>query len=379
MLKLAEEQKMLVDVVRRITQEKIAPRAEEIDEKEEFPYDIVDLFREIGLLGFPLEVPEGRKENVLTCCLILEEIAKVCSNSAHALAAQWLGMTPIKIASNEEQAEKFFPLLRSRLAAFSLTETEAGSDAGGVRTKAVRDGNGYVLNGSKCFCTDGHVADFVTIFARTDPDLKSGTRGLSAFIVEKGTPGFTIGKLERQMGMRGTTACEIILDDCRVPGENLLGNEGDGFKIAMQTLDRTRPKDAAIAVGIAQGAIDVALNYAKERKQFGQPIAEFQAIQFMLSDMATQIEAARLLTHKAAWLIDEGTPNSMYSSMANYFATDAAVEVTNQAMLVLGGYGYMKDFPLERKLRDAKLLQIVEGTNQIQRLIVARNLIGSKG
>jgi alkylation response protein AidB-like acyl-CoA dehydrogenase len=178
------------------------------------------------------------------------------------------------------------------------------------------------------------------------------------------------------MGMRGTTACEIILEDCRVPKENILGNEGDGFKIAMRTLDRTRPKDAAIGIGIAQGAIDVALNYAKERKQFGRPITEFQSIQFMLSDMATQLEAARLLVYKAAWLVDEGTPSNMYSSMANYFATDVAVEVTNQAMLVMGGYGYMKDFPLERKLRDAKLLQIVEGTNQIQRLVVARNLIG---
>ena len=376
MLKLTEEQRMLVDVARRISQEKIAPRAEEIDERGEFPHDIIELFREIDLLGLPFMELEGQKENELTCCLILEELARVCSNSAHALAAHWLGITPIKITSNEEQAKKFFPLLHTRLAAFSLTESEAGSDAGAVSTKAVRDGNEYVLNGTKCFCTDGHVADIVTIFARTDSDPKSRTRGLSAFIVEKGNPGFTIGKLERQMGMRGTTACEIILDECRVPRENLLGNEGDGFRIAMQTLDRTRPKDAAIAIGIAQGAIDVALNYAKERKQFGQPIVEFQGIQFMLSDMATQVEAARLLTYKAAWLIDEGAPNTKYSSMANYFATDTAVEVTNQAMLVLGGYGYMKDFPIERKLRDAKLLQIVEGTNQIQRLIVARNLIG---
>jgi alkylation response protein AidB-like acyl-CoA dehydrogenase len=272
----------------------------------------------------------------------------------------------------------FFPLLHSGIAAFSLTEPEAGSDAGALKTKGVRDGEEYVLNGVKCFCTDGHVADIVTIFARTDPEPNARTRGLSAFIVEKGTPGFTIGKLERQMGMRGTTACEIILEDCRVPKGNILGKEGDGFKIAMQTLDLTRPKDAAIAIGIAQGAIDVAINYAKERKQFGRPIAEFQAIQFMLADMTTQIEAARLLVYKAAWLIDDGTPSAMYSSMANYFATDVAVEVINQAMLVLGGYGYMKDFPLERKLRDAKLLQIVEGTNQIQRLVVARNLIRNK-
>lgn len=376
MFKLTEEQEMLINMVQRITREKIAPRAEAIDAQGEFPLDIMEVFQQNGLFGLPLIELEGRKENVFSCCLVLEEISKICSNSAHALAGHWLGTTPIKLYASKEQAEKYFPLLHNRIAAFSLTEPEAGSDVAAVKTKAVPDGDEYVLNGVKCFCTDGHVADIVTIFSRTNFDPNSRTRGLSAFIVEKGMTGFSIGKLEQQMGMRGTTACEIILEDCRVPKENILGNEGDGFKIAMRTLDRTRPKDAAIGIGIAQGAIDVALNYAKERKQFGRPITEFQSIQFMLSDMATQLEAARLLVYKAAWLVDEGTPSNMYSSMANYFATDVAVEVTNQAMLVMGGYGYMKDFPLERKLRDAKLLQIVEGTNQIQRLVVARNLIG---
>lgn len=375
MFKLTEEEQMLLDMVKKLSRTKIAPRAEEIDEKAEFPRDVTDLYRQNGLLGLPFMEFEGRKENMLLHCLVLEEIAKVCSNSAHALAAHWLGSTPIKLGSNEEQAKNYFPMLESKLAAFSLTEPEAGSDAGAVRTKAVLDGDYYVLNGAKCFCTDGSVSDIVTIFSRTNPDLKSGVKGLSAFVVEKETSGFKIGKLERQMGMRGTPACEIILEDCRVPKKNLLGKEGDGFRLAMQTLDRTRPADAALAIGIAAGAIEESLNYAKERVQFGRAITDFQAIQFMFADMATRTEAARLLVYKAAQLIDEGNLSSMHSAMAKYFATDTAVSVINQALLAMGGYGYMKDFSIERKLRDAKLLQIVEGTNQIQRLVVARHLL----
>jgi alkylation response protein AidB-like acyl-CoA dehydrogenase len=376
MVKLTEEQQMLLDMVKKMAKTRIAPRAEEIDEKGEFPKDIVEVYRQNGLLGLPFMEVEGQKENLLLHCLILEEIAKTCSNSAHVLAAHWLGSTPIKLGSDEGQAKKYFPLLETKLAAFSLTEAEAGSDAGSVRTKAVLNGEEYVLNGTKCFCTDGSFSDIVTIFARTDPDPKSKTRGLSAFIVERGTPGFSVGKLERQMGMRGTPACEFILEDCRVPKGNLLGKEGGGFALAMQTLDRTRPADAALAIGIAQGAIEESLNYVKERVQFGRPITDFQGIQFMFADMATQTEAARMLVYHAAQLIDEGNLSSMHSAMAKYFATDTAVSVINQAMLAMGGYGYMKDFSIERRLRDAKLMQIVEGTNQIQRLVVARHLIG---
>ena len=375
MFTLTDEQRMLLDMVRRLSKEKIAPRAEEIDEKAEFPEDIIDLYRQNGILGLPFMQFEGQEDNELIRCIILEEIAKVCSNSSHALAAHWLGSTPIKLGSNEEQAKKYFPMLESKLAAFSLTEPGAGSDVGSVRTKAVLDGNEYVLNGAKCFCTDGSVSDIITIFARTDPDPKSRAKGLSAFIVEKETPGFKIGKLERQMGMRGTPACEIILEDCRVPKENILGKEGDGFKLAMQTFDRTRPGDAALAIGIAAGAIEESMNYAKERVQFGRPITDFQAIQFMFADMATETEAARLLVYEAAQLIDEGRLSSMYSAMANYFATDVAVKVVNQAMQAMGGYGYMRDFSIERRLRDTQLLQIVEGTNQVQRIVVARNLL----
>jgi alkylation response protein AidB-like acyl-CoA dehydrogenase len=377
MYKLTEEEQMLLDMVKKLSKTRIAPRAEEIDEKAEFPMDIVNIYRQNGLLGLPFMEFEGRKENMIIKCLVLEEIAKVCSNSSHVLAAHWLGMTPIKIAANEKQAEKYFPMLESKLAAFSLTEPEAGSDAGNVRTKAVLDGDDYLLNGAKCFCTDGSVSDVVTIFTRTNPDPKSGVKGLSAFIVEKAMPGYKIGKLERQMGMRGTPACEIILEDCRVPKENLLGKEGDGFKIAMQTLDRTRPGDAALAIGIAEGAIEESMKYGKDRVQFGRPITDFQAIQFMFADMATMTEAARLLVYKAAMLIDEGRLSPMYSAMAKYFATDTAVAVINQAMQAMGGYGYMKEFSIERKYRDAKLLQIVEGTNQIQRLVVARHLLAN--
>jgi len=372
---LTEDQEMILATVRDLAKDKIAPRAAEIDKTGEFPWDIIELYRETGILSLP--IPEeygGGGASELTGCMVLEEIAKVCANSTHALADHWLGITPLMVAGNEEQKQKYLTQMVTGLAAFSLTEPEAGSDAGGVQTKAVLDGDDYVLNGQKCFCTDGNEADFITIFAKTDPTA-AGARGLSAFIVEKKTPGLSIGKIEDQMGMRGTRACEIILEDCRVPRENLLAKEGNGFRIAMQTLDRTRPIDAALAVGIADGALAYAIDYAKERRQFGQPIAEFQGIQFMLSDMATELEAARQLVYKAAYVIDHGGPDPKLSAMSNYFATDMAVKVTNDAMQVLGGYGYMKDYPLEQKMRDARLLQIVEGTNQVQRIVVARNLL----
>ena len=372
--KLSEEQQMIRTMARQMAKDRLAPRAAEIDRAGEFPWDIIEFYRQNHILDMPIPVEYGGQgTDALSCHLLVEEFATECANSAHALADHWLGLHPLELAANEEQKKRFFPELGEKLVAFSLTEPEAGSDVGNIKTKAVLKGANYVLNGTKCFCTDGAVADYIVIFAKTNPE--AGTRGMSAFIVERRSPGLTIGKIEDQMGMRGTRACEIILEDCAVPKENLLGKEGEGFSIAMRTLDLSRPLDGILAVGIAQGALNCAKDYAVNRVQFGRAIAEFQAIQFMLADMAMQIEAARHLTYKAVSFIDDGTPDSMLSAMANCFATDVAMKVTTDAMQVLGGYGYMRDYPVERMFRDAKLMQIVEGTNQIQRLVIARNLL----
>jgi len=372
--KFSEEQEMVRAMARKMAKEKLAPRAAQIDREGEFPWDIIDFFHENRILNMPIPVEYGGQgADALSCLLVMEEFGIECSNSAHALASHWLGCHPPKLGGNEEQKKRMLPNLGKKIIAFSLTEPEAGSDAGNLQTRAVLKGDHYILNGTKCFCTDGAVADYITIFAKTDPE--AGLRGISAFFVEKNSPGLSVGKIEDQMGMRGTRACEIILEDCPVPKENLLGKEGDGFKIAMRTLDCTRPIDGILAVGIAQGALNYAKEYAKQRVQFGKPIAELQAIQFMLADMAMQIEAARNLTYRAASFIDDGAPDSMLSAMSNCFDTDVAMKVTTDAIQVMGGYGYMRDHPLEQKFRDVKLLQIVEGTNQIQRVVIARNLL----
>jgi alkylation response protein AidB-like acyl-CoA dehydrogenase len=371
---LTEDQEMILATVRDLAKDKIAPRSADIDRENEYPWDIIELYRESQLLG--MIIPEkygGVGAGELTCCLVIEEIAKVCANSAHALADHWLGLEPIMVGGHEEVKQKFLPQLTTKLAAFSLTETEAGSDISGIQTKAVLEGDNYIINGQKIFCTNGGTADFISVFARTSADRN---RGMSVFVVPKETPGFSVGKKEEQLGMRGTPAYELIFEDCQVSKENIIGKEGDGFKTALGVFDRSRPFDAALAVGISEGALQYAIDYAKERKQFGRAISEFQGIQFMLADMAIQTEAARLLVYQAAALIDQGSPLiSQFSSMANCFATDTGVKVTNDAMQVLGGYGYIKDHPLEQKMRDARLLQIVEGTNQIQRVVVARNLL----
>lgn len=373
---LTEEQEMIVTTVRDIAKDRIAPRVSDIDREGEYPWDIVDIFREAGILSLP--IPEeygGAGASELTCCLVIEEVAKTCGNSGHCLCGHWLGMEPLLLGGSEELKKKYLSQMTTKIAAFALTETEAGSDISGIQTKAVLKGDQYVLNGQKIFCTNGGYADLVTVFARTSPDRN---RGLSAFIVEKGTPGFSIGKKEEQLGMRGTPAFEMILEDCAIPAENIIGQEGDGFKTAMKVFDRSRPFDAILGVGISSGALQYAIDYAKERKQFGRPIAEFQGLQWMLADMAMQLEAARQLVYKAAVLVDENDPEkTLFSSMANCFATDTGVKVTNDAMQILGGYGYLKDHPLEQKMRDARLLQIVEGTNQIQRVIVGRRLLES--
>lgn len=372
--KLSEEQEMIRAMARKMAKDKLAPRAAEIDREGEFPWDIIEFFRQNHILDMPLPAEYGGQgADALSCHLVIEEFATECANSAHALADHWLGLHPLEIACSEEQKQRIFPNLGEKLVAFSLTESEAGSDVGNLKTKATLKGDHYVLNGTKCFCTDGHVADYIVIFAKTDPE--AGTRGISVFFVDTKTPGFSVGKIEDQMGMRGTRACEIILEDCAVPKENLVGKEGEGFGIAMQTFDLSRPLDGILALGIAQGALNYSKEYAKQRVQFGRPIAEFQGIQFMLADMAMQIEAARNLVYRAVSLIDDGAADSMISAMANCFATDVAMRVTTDAIQVMGGYGYMKDYPVERMFRDAKLMQIVEGTNQIQRLVIARNLL----
>ncbi|MDP3047227.1 MAG: acyl-CoA dehydrogenase family protein [Chloroflexota bacterium] len=377
MRQLTEEQRMLLDMVRELAQEKIAPRAAEIDQSAEYPWDVKDALAKLDLLALPFpEEYGGTGTDLLTICMVIEEIAKVCATSALIIATQTLGSLPISLAGTPEQKQRFFPRLASGewIAAFAITEPGAGSDAAAMRTRAVLDGDSYVLNGSKHFITNAGIAHVNTVVAMTDPT--KGVKGLSAFIVESDRPGFSVGKIEHKMGIRGSRTGELVFSDCRIPVTNLLGKEGDGFKIAMMTLDRSRPEVAAQALGIAQGALDYACRYAKERVQFGGPIANLQAIQFMLADMAMQIEASRLLVYQAAAAVDHGDKNiTMLSAMAKCFAGDTAMRVTVDALQVLGGYGYMTEYPLERMMRDAKITQIYEGTNQIQRLVIARNLL----
>jgi len=375
---LTEEQQLMRQAVRRMVKEKVAPRAAEIDEKDEYPWDILNLFRENNLLG--LSIPReygGVGADKVAFCLVTEEIAKASLACAGIVTGQELGAMPILIAGNDEQKQRCFPKIASgeHVTAFGLTEPGAGSDTASMQMKATLDGNEYVLNGDKCFITNGAMADICSLFAKTDTTAK-GTRGISAFIVEGNIPGFSKGKNERKMGTRGLLATELIFEDCRIPKENLLGKEGEGFGIAMKTLDHTRPVVAAQALGVAQGALDYAIGYAKQRVQFGQAISMFQGMQFMMADMAMQIEAARQLVYKAAALIDQGSDEvTKFGAMAKCFASDVAMEVTTNAVQVLGGYGYMKDHPLERMMRDAKVIQIWEGTNQIQRVVIAGALL----
>jgi alkylation response protein AidB-like acyl-CoA dehydrogenase len=373
-MNLSEDQKNQIEKAREIAK-KIALRNREVDETSEFPWDIFNTFKENRILDLP--IPEnfgGRGAHSLTCCLVLEEIARLSPSSAHMLAGHWLGFTPLELFCNPLQREKYFSRLRSEMAAFSLTEPAAGSDAGGVITEAKKDGDYYVLNGTKIYCTQGNVADVIIVFAKIGPD--KGVKGLSAFIIEKEFSGYSVGKVEDQMGMRGTPAAELIFQDCVVPKENLLGKEGEGFNIAMQTLDRTRPKDAAISVGIAQGALDYTIDYVKKGFFMKEPLLKSQGVQFLMADMAIAIEAARLLVYESALLIDEGRVSTKHSAMAKCFATDTAMRVTDQAIDIMGMDGVSEEHPIEMFMRDAKLLQIVEGTNQIQRLIISRSLLG---
>jgi alkylation response protein AidB-like acyl-CoA dehydrogenase len=368
-------------IVRQLAEEKIAPRAAEIDATAEFPWDLKELLAKQDLLGtcFPARFGGTELDNIAQCILV-EEIARADATTSLIPIVQKLGSLPILGSGSEEQQARYFPRLASGewMVAFGLTEAGAGSDVAGIRMRARRDGDDYLLSGSKRFITHGSIANLVTIFAMTDPD--AGRNGLSAFIVETDTPGFSAPRLEHKMGIRGSPTAELNFEDVRVPAANRLGEEGEGFAIAMSTLDRSRLSIAAQAVGIAQGAIDYAVGYAVQREQFGGRIADTQGIQFMLADMASGTEAARQLTYAAAAAVDADAPDLAYwTSSAKLIAGDTAMRVTTDAVQVLGGYGYVSEYPVERMMRDAKITQLYEGTQQIQRLIVARQLLRRSG
>jgi alkylation response protein AidB-like acyl-CoA dehydrogenase len=377
--RLTEEQVLLRDTLRQLADERIAPRAADIDRSGDFPDDIRALLAKHDVLALPFpEQYGGIGADLLTVCLAIEQIARACTTSSLILAVQELGSLPIRLGGSDELKARLLPPLASGevLAAFALTESEAGSDVASTRTRAVRDGDAYVLNGTKRFITHGSVAGVVTTFAVTDPE-GARTKNLSCFAVEVPTPGFSVVRLEHKLGIRGSPTAELAFEDVRVPVANLVGNEGDGWKLAMKTFERSRPGIAAQAVGIAQGALEAAVGYARERKQFGGRIGDLQMIQAMLADMAARVEAARQLTYKACAEVEAGAPDAAkWAAMAKLVAGDTAMAVTTDAVQVFGGYGYTDDFPVERMMRDAKITQLYEGTQQIQRLVIARQLLG---
>ncbi len=384
---LTSEQKMIRDLARKIAREKMLPVRSELDEKEEFPWEIVKVSAEAGLMGVSMpEEYEGFGGGILEYCLVAEELSRVCLGIATSIVASGLGAMPILLFGSPEQKKKYLPDIAKgkKLAAFGLTEADAGSDAGSIRTTATRKGDGYVLNGTKQWITNGGEAETYSIIAMTD--RSKGPRGASALIVEKGTPGFNFGKKEKKMGIRSSATRELVFQDCFVPKENLIGKEGMGFIVTMRTFDRTRPGVGAQGVGLAQGALDEAVRYAREREQFEKKIISFQAVQHILADMATLVEAARALVYSVARYIDQSeNPKeiSKVSGMAKVFASDVAMKVATDAVQVFGGYGYMRDYPVEKMMRDAKILQIYEGTNQIQRNVIGLELskeyAGKKG
>lgn len=371
---LTEEQQMLRKMVRDFATKDVEPTAAERDEEERFDREIFDQMAELGLTGIPWpEEYGGIGADFVSYAIAVEELSRVDASigvtfTAHISLASW----PIYKYGNEEQKQNFLQRLATgeALGAYALSEPGAGSDVASMRTTAKKDGDDYILNGNKVWITNGEVADLYVVFAKTDQDAKH--KGISAFVVEKGTEGFSFGKKEKKLGIRSSPTTELIFENCRIPKENMLGEEGDGFKIAMTTLDGGRNGIAAQAVGIAQGALDAATNYAKEREQFGKPIAKNQGISFKLADMATEVEASRLLTYQAAYNESEGLPYQKESAMAKLFAGDTAMRTTVEAVQVFGGYGYTKDYPVERYMRDAKITQIYEGTQEIQRLVVGR-------
>jgi len=377
--RLTEEQVLLRDTLRQLADERIAPRAAEVDKSAEFPEDIRQLLASHDVLALPYPVePVGLGADLLTQCVAIEQIARACVTSSLILSVQALASIPLLLAGTDEQKARFLPNLASgkTLAAFALTEPEAGSDAAALRTRAVREGDGYHLSGTKRFITNGSVAGLITVFAVTDPDAPRHKR-MSAFAVEVPTDGFKVARLEHKLGIRGSPTAELNFDGVLVPEANRIGDEGRGWELAMATLDRSRPGIAAQAVGIAQGALEFATQYAKERKQFGQRIGEFQMIQALLADMDARTEAARQLTYKACTEVELRAPDSSrWAAVAKLIGGDTAMAVTTDAVQVLGGYGYTEDYPVERMMRDAKITQLYEGTQQIQRLVIARALLG---
>ena len=376
---LTDEQRMIRDLTRKVAREKIVPVAAQHDEEESYPADVMRLLADQGLMG--IWVPEeygGTHMGAMAVALVAEELAWACAATATNWGATPLGGYPIVLAGTDEQKRRYLPRLASGeiLAAYSLSEPGAGSDAASLQTRAVRKGDRYVLNGSKLWCSNGSNAGVITLFATVDPSR--GAKGVTAFLVEPGFKGFSVGKKERKMGIRASPTVALHLEDCEVPVENRLGAEGEGFKIALRTLDYTRPMTGASAVGVAQAALDAAVGYAQERRQFGQPIAAFQGVQFMLADMAMHVHASRLMVHHVAALVDRGAAHTVFeASMAKCFAGDAAMKVATDAVQVFGGVGYTREFPVERFMRDAKIMQIYEGTNQIQRMIIAREMLGT--
>jgi len=377
--RLTEEQVLLRDTIRQLVFERIAPRAAAIDREAEFPEDVRQLLADNEVLALPFPAEHGGVgADLLTQCLAIEQIASACVTSSLILSVHALASLPLLLAGTKEQQARLVPDLAAgrKLAALALTEPEAGSDAAALRTRAVKEGDGYHISGTKRFITNGSVAGLITVFAVTDPDAPRHQR-ISCFAVEVPAEGFKVSRLEHKLGIRGSPTAELAFDGVLVPEENLIGEEGQGWELAMKTLDRSRPGIAAQAVGIAQGALDAATQYARERKQFGQRIGEFQMIQGMLADMDARTEAARQLTYKACVEIEAGAPDaSRWASVAKLVAGDTAMAVTTDAVQVLGGYGYTDDYPVERMMRDAKITQIYEGTQQIQRLVIARALLG---
>ncbi|HEX5590845.1 MAG TPA: acyl-CoA dehydrogenase family protein [Candidatus Limnocylindrales bacterium] len=377
--RLTDDQVLLRDTLRQLADERIAPRAADIDRSGEFPEDIRQLLAQQDVLALPFPAEHGGiGGDLLTVCLAIEQIARACTTSSLILAVQDLGSLPLRLGGSAEQLARWVPDLAAgrRLICFGLTEPEAGSDAAALRTTAVRDGDDYVLNGTKRFITNGSVAELVTVFAVTDREA-SRHRRLSCFIVEVPTEGFRVARVEHKMGIRGSPTAELEFRDVRVPAANRIGEEGDGWSLAMRTFERSRPGIAAQAVGIAQGALEAATAYARDRKQFGQRIGDFQMIGAMLADMDAQTEAARQLLYAACEIIEGGAPDAArWAAIAKLVAGDTAMKVTTDAVQVFGGYGYVDEFPVERMMRDAKITQLYEGTQQIQRLVIARALLG---
>ncbi|WP_206809255.1 acyl-CoA dehydrogenase family protein [Paradesulfitobacterium ferrireducens] len=374
---LNEEQVMFRDTVRKFVEKEVKPFVEELDAKEEYPYEIMKKIYEQGFTN--LNIPEeygGSGIDPLTALIITEEIARGCAAVATSSSCNSLATYPILIGGNEEQKQRFLrPIAEEgKYASFCLTEPGAGSDVASLSTVARKDGNKYIINGRKQFITSANVANFLTVFCQTGTNSK-GHNTMSAIVVERNTPGVTIGRHEKKMGLRASITCEVIFEDVEVPVENLLGDEGSGFKLSMETLNKARPTTGAMALGVAQAALEASVNYAKERVQFGKPIGQQQAVQMMLADMAMKVETARLLVYKAGYLMAKGLPYTKESAMSKCYAADIAMEVTTDAVQIFGGYGYTRDYPVEKYMRDAKIMQIYEGTNQIQRVVIAKDLL----